>query len=294
MLAAAAGRLARRRSAAAQLAELAAAHYPASNAGAAQQAAATAAAARLQLRRWVATGAGSEQQVAPAVLAKARRIAGPVGLLAGVFGSIVGVGGGVIIVPTIVSSCKTIPQRWVMPVAFWTAACLLPALIQASRPAPSHMQCLSAPHSHMRRCCACHTASTHPVAQIPRSATLQTGVWHVPSSSCEHCAGLSLHLHHPRLRRPGCCRAHQPCRHADRPAGRATDEPPQLHGPAPHSGILPSGRCPAGAPEGKCAVWGLKGAACRLSFFIHPACKSLRVCRCEAGNTGCNVHAHCG
>lgn len=31
---------------------------------------------------------------------------------AGVFGSIVGVGGGVIIVPTIVSACKTIPQRY--------------------------------------------------------------------------------------------------------------------------------------------------------------------------------------
>ncbi|PRW45493.1 4-toluene sulfonate uptake permease [Chlorella sorokiniana] len=54
-----------------------------------------------------------EQQVAPAVLAKARRLAGPVGMLAGVFGSIVGVGGGVIIVPTIVSSCKNIPQRLV-------------------------------------------------------------------------------------------------------------------------------------------------------------------------------------
>ena len=107
MLAAALGRLARR-SAAAQLAEAATAQYPSSICPGQQ---AAAAAARLQLSRWVATGAGSEQQVAPAVLAKARRIAGPVGLLAGVFGSIVGVGGGVIIVPTIVSSCKTIPQR---------------------------------------------------------------------------------------------------------------------------------------------------------------------------------------
>lgn len=110
MLATALGQVARR-SAAAQLAEAAAAHYP-SSVGVGQPAAsAAAAAARLQLSRWVATGAGSEQQVAPAVLAKARRLAGPVGLLAGVFGSIVGVGGGVIIVPAIVSSCKTIPQR---------------------------------------------------------------------------------------------------------------------------------------------------------------------------------------
>ena len=130
MLAAVLGRLARR-SAAAQLAQAAVPLYPSSlGAGqqaaaaaaaapsslrAAQQAAAAAAAARLQLSRWVASGAGSEQQVAPAVLAKARRIAGPVGLLAGVFGSCVGVGGGVLIVPTIVANCKTIPQRWVPP-----------------------------------------------------------------------------------------------------------------------------------------------------------------------------------
>lgn len=111
MLATALGRVARR-SAAAQLAEAATAHCP-SSVGAGQQAASAAAAARLQLSRLAATGAGSEQQVAPAVLAKARRLAGPVGLLAGVFGSIVGVGGGVIIVPAIVSSCKTIPQRLV-------------------------------------------------------------------------------------------------------------------------------------------------------------------------------------
>lgn len=109
MLATALWRVARR-SAAAQLAEAATAHCP-SSVGAGQQAASAAAAARLQLSRLAATGAGSEQQVAPAVLAKARRLAGPVGLLAGVFGSIVGVGGGVIIVPAIVSSCKTIPQR---------------------------------------------------------------------------------------------------------------------------------------------------------------------------------------
>lgn len=64
---------------------------------------------QLQAARWVATAGGAGQQ--DAALSKARRMAGPVGLLAGVFGSIVGVGGGVIIVPTIVSACKTIPQR---------------------------------------------------------------------------------------------------------------------------------------------------------------------------------------
>ena len=106
MLAATLGRLARRR-AAAQLAEAVAGQHP-SSFGAGQQAAA-AAAWGLQPARWVAAGGGGE--VAPAVLSKARQISGPVGLLAGVFGSIVGVGGGVIIVPTIVSSCKTIPQR---------------------------------------------------------------------------------------------------------------------------------------------------------------------------------------
>lgn len=70
---------------------------------------AAAVAKQLQAARWVATAGGAGQQ--DAALSKARRMAGPVGLLAGLFGSIVGVGGGVIIVPTIVSACKTIPQR---------------------------------------------------------------------------------------------------------------------------------------------------------------------------------------
>jgi uncharacterized membrane protein YfcA len=108
---AAAGQLARRR-AAGQLAEAAADCASGTGTSAAGSA------ARQALRRgWqlqpshhVATGSGEQQA---AVLGKARRMAGPVGLLAGVFGSIVGVGGGVIIVPTIVSACKTIPQRWV-------------------------------------------------------------------------------------------------------------------------------------------------------------------------------------
>jgi len=51
--------------------------------------------------------------VDPAVLSKARKISSPVGLMAGLFGSLVGVGGGVVIVPSIVSRCKNIPQKLV-------------------------------------------------------------------------------------------------------------------------------------------------------------------------------------
>jgi hypothetical protein len=89
----------------------------------------------------VAGGSGGGEQAQ--VLAKARRLSAPVGVLAGrallrlcagscfvvlhpatitsaqsfilcaagLFGSVCGVGGGVIIVPAIVSACKTIPQR---------------------------------------------------------------------------------------------------------------------------------------------------------------------------------------
>jgi len=42
---------------------------------------------------------------------KARAMSPGVGLIAGIFGSLVGVGGGVIITPMIVNICKTIPQR---------------------------------------------------------------------------------------------------------------------------------------------------------------------------------------
>lgn len=54
------------------------------------------------------TGLGD---VAPEVLDKARKMAPPVGLAAGLFGSMVGVGGGVIIVPAITSAAAPIPQR---------------------------------------------------------------------------------------------------------------------------------------------------------------------------------------
>lgn len=50
--------------------------------------------------------------VNPEILAKARRMSPPVGFGAGIFGALVGVGGGVVIVPTIVSACKNIPQRY--------------------------------------------------------------------------------------------------------------------------------------------------------------------------------------
>jgi uncharacterized protein len=48
-----------------------------------------------------------------AARAKARRIAPLVGAAAGLFGSLVGVGGGVLIVPAIVGACPGISQRWV-------------------------------------------------------------------------------------------------------------------------------------------------------------------------------------
>ena len=51
-------------------------------------------------------------QVYAASLAKARKLSVPVGVLAGVFGSFVGVGGGVLIVPLLTGACKALPQRY--------------------------------------------------------------------------------------------------------------------------------------------------------------------------------------
>lgn len=50
-------------------------------------------------------------QVDAATLAKAHKLSVPVGVLAGVFGSFVGVGGGVLIVPMLTGACKALPQR---------------------------------------------------------------------------------------------------------------------------------------------------------------------------------------
>jgi uncharacterized membrane protein YfcA len=64
-------------------------------------------------RRLVASSSGGQpaaEQLAAAVR-KARWLSAPVGALAGLFGSVVGVGGGVVIVPVIVNACRTIPQR---------------------------------------------------------------------------------------------------------------------------------------------------------------------------------------
>ncbi len=55
--------------------------------------------------------AGALHQVDAATLAKAHKLSVPVGLLAGVFGSFVGVGGGVLIVPLLTGACKALPQR---------------------------------------------------------------------------------------------------------------------------------------------------------------------------------------
>mmetsp|Transcript_19202 Transcript_19202/g.48847 ORF Transcript_19202/g.48847 Transcript_19202/m.48847 type:complete len:453 (-) Transcript_19202:221-1579(-) len=49
--------------------------------------------------------------VDPAVKAKARRMGGWVGAVAGLFGSFVGVGGGVLISPVIANACRSLPQR---------------------------------------------------------------------------------------------------------------------------------------------------------------------------------------
>jgi uncharacterized membrane protein YfcA len=69
-----------------------------------------ASAAAAPLRRWFAADPGVHA-VEPQVLAKARRMSPGTGLVAGLFGSVVGVGGGVVIVPLIVSACRNIPQR---------------------------------------------------------------------------------------------------------------------------------------------------------------------------------------
>ncbi|PNH05425.1 hypothetical protein TSOC_008329 [Tetrabaena socialis] len=51
------------------------------------------------------------QHVPEATLKKARKLALMVGTLAGAFGSLVGVGGGVLISPVIANACKALPQR---------------------------------------------------------------------------------------------------------------------------------------------------------------------------------------
>lgn len=52
-------------------------------------------------------------KISPEILEKARSMSPRVGFAAGLYGALVGVGGGVIIVPWIVNACKTIPQRLV-------------------------------------------------------------------------------------------------------------------------------------------------------------------------------------
>ncbi|KAG2440222.1 hypothetical protein HXX76_004334 [Chlamydomonas incerta] len=63
---------------------------------------------QLQQLRGMGSGVAN---VEAKVLRKARKLAIAVGGLAGVFGSLVGVGGGVLISPIIANACKTIPQR---------------------------------------------------------------------------------------------------------------------------------------------------------------------------------------
>ena len=63
------------------------------------------------LPRTTAAHKSNEPRDAAATRAKARRIAPFVGVAAGVFGSLVGVGGGVLIVPAMVGVCPGISQR---------------------------------------------------------------------------------------------------------------------------------------------------------------------------------------
>ncbi|WIA20878.1 hypothetical protein OEZ85_005225 [Tetradesmus obliquus] len=53
----------------------------------------------------------SVSELDPALLAKARQLALGVGTAAGAFGSLVGVGGGVLIGPVILNACPAVPQR---------------------------------------------------------------------------------------------------------------------------------------------------------------------------------------
>ena len=55
----------------------------------------------------------TDTQADPALLARVRRKSPFIGAIAGLFGSLVGVGGGVVITPMIVNICKSIPQRCV-------------------------------------------------------------------------------------------------------------------------------------------------------------------------------------
>lgn len=64
------------------------------------------------------------------VIRKARRISAPIGVLAGLFGSLVGVGGGVVISPALVNACPSIPQRVVSGTSL--AAVISTATVSAS------------------------------------------------------------------------------------------------------------------------------------------------------------------
>lgn len=78
---------------------------------------------------------GMAARVDPALLAKARRLALPVGLAAGAFGSVVGVGGGTLIVPIIVAACGSVPQRLIagssLAAVVATAGAAAPAYVSA-------------------------------------------------------------------------------------------------------------------------------------------------------------------
>ena len=100
--------------------------------------------------------AKSTQQVDAASLAKARKLSVPVGVLAGVFGSFVGVGGGVLIVPMLTGACKALPQRLLItlrilcftnallsaPLHASTGRCLLFLASKSIQPWPQDTHCV--------------------------------------------------------------------------------------------------------------------------------------------------------
>lgn len=115
--------------------------------------------------------AASTQPVDAATLAKARKLAVPVGLLAGVFGSFVGVGGGVLIVPMLTGACKALPQR-----SADCSAC--PSCIVAVHLLPYHdcaMFCIQQRHATLASrhslCSYLMVSQTHPYLRFRETPT---------------------------------------------------------------------------------------------------------------------------
>lgn len=122
---------------------------------------------------------------------------------AGVFGSIVGVGGGVIIVPTIVTACRSIPQR----------RAGLGACCAQERASTEHAASAPPTANQSTRGLTRQAASLRPyptVCTLPAAFRPQARLRNLPGGSAEHGAGQRLHLRQPGLRGPGGGGAHLP------------------------------------------------------------------------------------